>query len=368
MTFTPPDFSAGPNETIRRLEGAIIVPPPAENRNQSIVVSAVVDAAGETVPESLTWRGRSLVSRVPFAFDPARVRDLPGRYLFAGVLFGHFGHFLVESTCRLWALDRLEDEIDGIIYTPKVQTNAGHVAKIYQDYLRLLGCTLPLIPAETPLRAEVLHVPQQGFGMFEMIGGTAAYRNFMRARAARDIRPEGPEKIYISRAALPPQRGGVIGESHLQALLAGEGFEPFHPQQHSFGEQFARYKAARFIVALDGSPLHMAALVADPATQVAVIARRPGIAEAFEVQFRDFAGIAASIHSCLTGNWIPETDSRASRVSFGELDLPLLQKGLRAAGMLGPGPDWAALTEAEVSGYLKAVEAKQGVSFKFLKG
>ena len=47
-----------------------------------------------------------------------RPRDLAGAHLFAGHFRGHFGHFLVESTARLWALDHIREPLDSILYLP----------------------------------------------------------------------------------------------------------------------------------------------------------------------------------------------------------------------------------------------------------
>ncbi len=366
MDFTPPDFTDGPNDDIGFYQNTIVVPPPPEGKNQSIVISGALDASGETIPQSITWRGKSMVSRHPFTYDKAAVKEFAGTHLFAGVLFGHFGHFLVESTCRLWACESLGAKIDSIIYTPKVQRNTAHIAGIYQKYLALLDIHIPITQAETPLLVENLYVPQQGFGMFQMVGGTASYRHFMRNRAGKSIKAEGPAKLYISRSNLPPQRGGILGEKRLEELLAAQGYQAFHPQSHSFAEQFARYKAATHIIALDGSPLHMAALVVDPTAKVAVIARRPGIAEAFRDQFKAFADIDATIHNYLTGNWVPEADNRASRVSFGEIDFAALGNQLAAASMIGDGAKWPALTISERAVMLRDIEEKQGSAFKLL--
>ena len=93
-------------------------------------------------------------------------------------------------------------------------------------------------------RVERLLVPPQGFGMFQMIEGAPEFRDFIRARAGKGITPKGAARIYISRSALPIQRGSVLGETVLEERLIAEGYEVFHPQKHSFEDQIAAYRAA----------------------------------------------------------------------------------------------------------------------------
>ena len=68
-------------------------------------------------------------------------------------------------------------------------------------------------------------MPVQGFGMFGMIEGAPEFRAYMRRHAGRDIAPKGARKIYISRSALPPGRGSILGEARLEAWLEAEGYE-----------------------------------------------------------------------------------------------------------------------------------------------
>ena len=167
----PPDLSGSIADRIDRVENAIVVPPEKGLGNHSVQRSGVLRPEGSFVPFSVTWRGRSQVTLAPPLPAPDRIGHLPGRWMFLGPLFGHFGHFLVESIGRIWAFDRLRDEIDGVLFVPKFQNRPEHVAKVYRPFLEALGVTAPMVNVEDPTRVDVLHVPQQGFGMFQMIEG-----------------------------------------------------------------------------------------------------------------------------------------------------------------------------------------------------
>lgn len=362
---TQPVLGPSIADRITTLSGAIVVPPPKGEPNRSIQKSGVLDAQGAFVENSITWRNGSQINLEPPLPAAAEIADLPGRWIFAGPLFGHFGHFLVESICRIWALDRLRGEVDGILWVPKFQNRPEHVMDTFRPLLQMLGVDIPCRNIADPTRVETLHVPQQGFGMFDMIEGAPEFRDFVNAHAGRDVAPKGAEKIYVSRSALPPARGSLLGESLIEELLAAEGYEMFHPQKHSFEEQIAAYKAARYIVSVDGSPLHMAALVGDPGQKIACIARRAGdLDEIFARQFRAFKGIEVTTVSALRRNWIPETDNRPSRVSFGEVDLGAMYDALKAGGFISGGTRWEALTDATRAPILAELEVHQKVGFK----
>lgn len=362
--LAPPDLSAGMGDEITLINRAIVVPPPKGDVNRSVQKSGVLTPDGALVADSVTWRGMSPVTVAPAMPPEDEIAALPGTWLFLGPLFGHFGHFLVESISRIWAFDRLRDRIDGVLYVPKFQNRPEHVANAYRPFLNALGVTAPMRNLDVPTRVERLYVPRQGFGMFQMIEGAPEFREFARAHAGKSIPPAGAEKIYISRSALPAQRGSILGETMLEDLLRKEGYEPFHPQKHSHEEQIAAYRAARKVIAVDCSPLHLLALVGDSAQEVAVIARRTGdLDEIFARQIRAFTGARTHAINHLRRNWIEDHASRPSRTSWGEVDFPALGRSLHEAGMITDG-NFPAQDEAAIRTQMAQVGKALGIRFK----
>jgi len=351
-------------DKIDHLQGAVIVPPPKGDANRSVSKSGILDANGAFVENSITWRNTNQINLEPEMPPEAEITELKGNYMFAGHLFGHFGHFLVESICRFWAIPLLEGKIDGILFVPKFQNRPQHVIGVFRPMIEMLGVDVPCINIEDPTRVENLYVPQQGFGMFDMIEGAPEFREWVKD-AGKDVEPKGAEKIYVSRSALPPARGSLLGEKRIEALLEAEGYEMFHPQKHSFAEQIAAYKAARCIISVDGSPLHMAAIVGDSDQKIACIARRAGdLDKIFARQFKAFKDIDVVTISALTQNWIPVTDNRPSRVSFGEVDFAAMYAALKEGGFIDSDTPWPALTDADRVSILAELEESQKVAFK----
>ena len=130
-------------------------------------------------------------------------------------------------------------------------------------------------------------------------------------------------------------------------MLAAEGYQIFHPEKHDLRTQIAAYKAARQIIAAEGSALHLLAMVAQPEQQVAIVVRRPSAAtQGLERHLQSFAGITPATLCHLTRSWKPKGSAK-SRTWMGELDMAGLQQSLAQAGFISAGgAAWPQIDEA----------------------
>ncbi|WP_265501122.1 glycosyltransferase 61 family protein [Paracoccus beibuensis] len=296
---------------------------------------------------------------------PDEITPLAGKWMFGGVLYGHFGHFITESFARAWALDEIRGQIEGVLFTPKQTSgNIDNMLKALRPLMDILGLDVPVRCIMTPTRVEQLYVPRQGVGMSDLTVGSQKFRNFVNAHSGAAIAPEGDERIYISRSLLPPGRGGLVGESLLEQYLADEGYQLFHPQKHPAAVQVARYKAARDIITVDCSPLHMLAYVGNSEQRVGILTRRSmDFAPSFIRQLEAFKGITAFEVNTLVRDWVPGRSLRPGRGSFGEMDVPRTWQILRERGMISSDTPWPALTDAQREADLSRLNALHGLDF-----
>lgn len=334
----------GWSESIETLKDAIVVPPVESAFTQE---AGLLNADGSYCHQGALWRRyRPLTTEPPHPGRP--LETVRGRWLWGGVLWAHFGHFLVESTSRLWALDRPEEEFEGILFIPKRPRVGDKVRTFQKDFVRLMQVEVPLRVATEPVAVEELVVPGQGFGLGTLIQGTRAFRSAIHRRFAAEIVPDGPEKIYLSRSALGLGKGGMLGEERLEEFLAAEGFEIFHPQDHDLGTQLARYKAATHVVAADGSALHLFAMVGRPHQRVAMIHRRKSTAN--NLLAENVARFCETDPLCidaLRSEWVRAGKGKSNRQSFGELNHEAIGRALAGAGFIRPGVAWPALNETQ---------------------
>ena len=350
----PPMPEQGWSGGIERLEKAVVVPP---LENGLVQQTGVLTAKGAPVPGGALWRnGRALTP--PPEMPEGKIATRKGTWLWGGVLWMHFGHFMVESLARLWALEEVGEEIDGILFVPKRPRNGSEVLDYQRALVAAMGTDKPLVCVEAPERVERLIVPGQGFGLGAMVGGTDAFRAAVSRRFGRDIPAEGPEKLYISRSLLPSGRGNLIGEAELEAHLAADGYTIYHPEKHDIRHQIATYKAARKVVAAEGSALHLFAMVGNAEAEVAMIVRRPsGATRNIETHIAAFTGRSPVVISQLTRSWKPRGPAKP-RKWMGELDMPALRDALVEAGLVSEkAPSWAALDP-------KVVKSRLGRKFE----
>ncbi|WP_282095953.1 glycosyltransferase 61 family protein [Epibacterium ulvae] len=339
-----PSPEGGWSETCVTLNSPYVVPPLISGLVQP---AGILAADGSYCDHGALWRRHRSITTQPDM--PSNVPDqLEGRWLWGGVLWAHFGHFLVESTSRLWALDDLSQDIDGILFIPKRPSEETEIRGFHRRFVDLIAPGLPIRVANQPTRVEELIVPGQGYGLGQIISGTQRFRNFIESRFACDIAPEGPDKLYISRSKLGLRKGGLLGEEQLETLLEEQGYTIFHPQDHSLDVQLARYKAADKIVAVDGSALHLYAMVGRSDQKVAMILRRmSGASQQLVDNVSAFTGCGMVVVNALRTEWLPIDQQKSNRLSFGELDHSKVAMALRAKGFIAADSEWPALNNRE---------------------
>lgn len=355
-------------EEIVSLADALVVPPRRDEPPAPTNRSGVFDREGRFVIASVQQRATVPLNTEPVLPSPDGTGRLAGTWLYGGVLFGHFGHFLVESLARVWALDHLAGRLDGVLFVPKANTdNFDHVLRTQQPLLDALGVSGPVRLIRDPVTVERLHVPYQGIGIGELWEtATPAFRAYMRRHGGRHIAPAGPERVYLSRSALGAQRAGLLLERRLEAHLEAAGYAIVHPQQLGKADQVALYRKARVVISPDGSPLHLLAYVGDAGQRVAVLARRSNATHGmFEEQLRAFCGIEAVTLSPLRAEWMRAGQTVSNRLSWGEPDFPQLRRRLIGAGFLPPDtPDWPDATPEEIEAAVQEIATREGTSYR----
>ena len=135
----------------------------------------------------------------------------------------------------------------------------------------------------------------------------------------------------------------------------------FHPEKHPLEVQIARYRAARKIVALDGSALHLAAYVTEPGTEVAMVLRRSRANAAdYMLQFRSFCGVVPQVIDVIRHDWISADATRVDFRSVGEIGFAELFEALKAQGFLPQGFRPEVPDDAAVAMMLARFQDKRG--------
>ncbi|MFC3612453.1 glycosyltransferase 61 family protein [Lutimaribacter marinistellae] len=332
---------------IEILGDAIVIPsshytPPRPKPEGGGVVSGVF--GGGAYRSSGAWfaRGESVfnshVNQPPQEIDPAVAETtMKGRYLYLGLLQNaHFGHFISENISRLWGADLLS-ELDGVIYYALFPDQPVHASVL--NVLQFLLPGIPLIRVDRPTRFENLFVPASFRFPAGFVAGHPLMRDFAARRVARarDGRPAGPKKVFVSRAALAREGARFVLETEIDRNMRAQGYTVLHPEKHGPAEQLRHYADAEKLVFSEGSALHLYALGARPGQEVFIIWRRKTVFPVFERQITSFGGPVPvgdnHVMETLFHRKFPGANARAQCL----LDFAGLGRDLASRGFIGDG-------------------------------
>lgn len=265
-----------------------------------------------------------------------RVSTFSEPCFFAGLILEQFGHVLLNTTGRLWALDSVPEDFT-LIFTPKKRA-ARHLYPYVQPVLDLLQIKNPWLIIREPTKFEEIYTASDQFGERYDGRGSATFYNWLDRHLPTDHRTETGSKLYVSRSGLGANSGRYACEDHLEHLLMTEGYEVYHPEQDDLSTQIARYQRAENLIFAEGSALHLFAMVRQPSQKVSVIQRRATLPPLIQVQMNDRTGPdVLEINAIREIFWPP---IRSDHMSVCLLDFPQLGAALAAGGFIGNQSRW----------------------------
>ena len=102
--------------------------------------------------------------RVPF-----RANDGSNLWLALGFLVGVShqvsGIFLTETLSRLWALDHIDNDIEGVLFFPTINAHAEPAAQLFGQLSEILDTPIKYKICDEFFRVDSLVIPQQGSGI-----------------------------------------------------------------------------------------------------------------------------------------------------------------------------------------------------------
>ncbi len=204
------------------------------------------------------------------ASNPHTIRlsnDMPrlsGRYLYLGWFFNHYGHFILESLARAWAVQELS-LVDG--YIMHVHAADARPASYLMDFFDLLEIPRDkLLFLSQDMQVEELLLPSQqavlSRGMSEDM--RRLYHQLGSKAAQQADTDSSRRKLYISRRFLPMDQRNASNEKALEERFRMEGYQVVHPQFLDVKSQLAMYYMATDFAGLEGSGLHNVLFAKDP--------------------------------------------------------------------------------------------------------
>jgi hypothetical protein len=225
------------------------------------------DDDGTRISASRLWRNRRLDNDVwpvgQQAREVAGIRRVYGAPLiYLGVIFPHYGHFLLECIARLWALDRFDDPHVKLLYSESYRGAAS--SEFVTAFMAAVGLPADrLITFKEPVRLARVHIPHPSFYLKH-----EAYANHatlpMRAAwhmlAGRSEESGRDTPAYVSRtqfkAEVMANSRRVLNEQPLEDELRQNGVAIYYPEQMTLEQQVAMVNRHRWIIGTRGSAFH----------------------------------------------------------------------------------------------------------------
>lgn len=248
----------------------MVLAPAVEVRGEGFrFAPGAFDAAGRFLGDFAHRRQRRATAAPAPPAAPALRWD--GPHLYAGVVFGQFGHFVAESLARLWALPQAPGAT--LVWHRHPAWRRDAFTRWQQDLLALAGAGGRAHRfVDAPVVVADILVPEQGHVM-----GLALHPAQARALGAHPFRTPRPgRRLWLSRSALAKAEGTVEGEAALEALLRAAGWEVVHPERHPVATQLALYEDAEVLAGFAGSAFHLLLMGRDIRARVVLLDRGLG--------------------------------------------------------------------------------------------
>lgn len=186
-----------------------------------------------------------------YEFDKNKLEIRNEKVIYGGILYKHFGHFLIEGTSRLWCAVSSEEKLPVAFILEDNKTIAPQNLQ-FLEYLGITGDRLLLITK--PTKFDEVVVPEQS----GVIQGYYTDKFLLPFQAVTDkIQAKSEDRIYFSRRKF---KGSIqlIGEEKLEKVFKDNGYKIIYPEKISLEEQVAYVKGAKEIACVMGTAAHLA--------------------------------------------------------------------------------------------------------------
>lgn len=301
------------------------------------LLMGVFDAAGDYVDGTvLDRRAGEQGEPAPLGiFTPTVDADVP-EAVYAGPLYFHFGHFLLESLARAWYTARHPGL--PLVWAAQHDWQGVTLRPWQHEVLEILGITAPPLLAADPTRVARLHVPDLGYRYDDV---------FHPEHAAFLAAYEGPAPVPGERLWLSRSRIGTdvrdLNADRLEERLARAGWTVGHPERTGVRDQLDALARAEVVAGEEGSAFHALVLLRDVAGKRLHVLRRQGPEHRNMTTVGDARRLDQTFHTLddevvlrAKGRVVSKLSASSAEV-LDLLDVPVVP----AAPVAPDGVDWA---------------------------
>ncbi len=310
-----------PEKELLAVPNAILTP--GRHLGPEEAEGGIYDAQGRYIESARHLRRRrNLTAPTPQQLNPSSTLPrLRGRYLYLGWFFNHYGHFILESFSRCWALEE-SGSVDGYLF--HLHAPRPEARRDYLGFFSLLGLPLHRLHfVMEPVSVDELLVPSQQAVLARGMSPEVLELYPRMAHRARTLMPatSGHRKLYLSRRLLPDSMRKAANEMALESRFREKGYRVVHPQYLSIQQQLSLYYGARQFAGLDGSGLHNVLFSEEPESMW-LLGAENRLADAItQVQINEWR----QCHTTLILQQVPQADCIPSQLTPFVIDSQILE-------------------------------------------
>lgn len=245
------DFPCRTNLTVWEGDNATIFPRRITLRNNyTYGRGGVLDQNGEFVDLS----AHPGLIEGSYPFETSEIRD--ETVVFCGFLYHHWGHFLVESTSRLWYYLKNDPVVDKYVFFLD-ENNPWTISGNYREFLELLGIWDKVEFLTRPVRYRHVIVPEPSY--LCMRYWSEEYISVFDTVAQNIIvNPDWdkPAKIFFTRSHFAKDSGYEFGMDALDQFFSKNGFAVLAPEKMSLSQMISTIRSADTVASISGTLPH----------------------------------------------------------------------------------------------------------------
>ncbi len=212
----------------------------------------------------------------PPAITSGRLRIVDAPAIFVSMYDNHFGHTVAETVPRLvQALAECPEDWP-LVFTTNAQFRAPHPSPMFRAVMDWLDVPLERLRfCSEQIVFRALHVAAQAEHLGSRQPTPERYLDLLEARVHPKL-PDAPCEgvTFVSRAALPAEKGFHAAEVYLAACLRQLGVQVVYPEELTLPAQMELYARSRYLIFSEGSALHGRQLFGRRDQHISVLRRR----------------------------------------------------------------------------------------------
>lgn len=218
------------------------------------------DAGGELIKQAIDFR-EGIHSPPGQGTTASPITELApdGVYIYGGRFNPHFGHFLVNTLPRFWAMTKIRSPSTKILCHGSGSPENWFSIPFVATAFGLLGLSpRDFVTFDRPTRVRSVVIPATS--LEEQHAGYRAYADLCRGIGDR-IRATGQfersaRPIYYSKTRLSSAVGLIVNELEIEKAMSEAGVEIVYPETLSLADQVRLMSSREQILGSAGSFLH----------------------------------------------------------------------------------------------------------------